>query len=114
MRDPKYRRWLKRQHCVVCKKMAETDATKVDFYGCIPVDPAHTENNGASSKGPDSSCVPLGRKHHREYDFNRKEFEDKYRVDMKVLAAQYYAQYLKENGTKAGLPVPESESTIDL
>src|SRR5690349_14876358 len=37
--------------------------------GCFGrIDPAHTENNGTSSKGPDSSCAPLCRRHHLVYD----------------------------------------------
>jgi hypothetical protein len=48
------------------------------------------------SKGPDSSCVPLCRKHHDEYDAGRKAFEKKYGVSMKALAAEHYARYQKE------------------
>ena len=44
------------------------------FYS---TDPAHTQGNGMSSKGPDSSCVPLCRKHHRDFDSGRKAFEKK-------------------------------------
>ena len=61
-------------------------------------DPSHTVNNGMSSKGPDSSCVPLCRKHHREYDAGRKAFEAKYAVDMKALAAEHWKRFCEETG----------------
>lgn len=59
------------------------------------VDTAHTQNNGTSSKGPDSSCAPLCRTHHREYDAGRKAFEKKYGVDMKAVAAAWHKLYLE-------------------
>lgn len=96
MRDAKYRRWCKRQHCSVCVLLAAVDATKVDFYACRPVDPAHTENNGMRSKGPDSSCAPLCRKHHQEFDRGRAAFEKKYSVDMRKIAAEHYERFLEQ------------------
>jgi len=51
-----------------------------------------------SSKGPDSSCVPLCRKHHREFDSGRKAFEKKYDVDLKKLAAEYFKRFCEETG----------------
>lgn len=67
MRDPEYRKWLRERLCAVaCEWTRAKDK-------CIapPNDPSHTENNGMRSKGPDSSCVPLCRKHHEEYDKGR-------------------------------------------
>lgn len=53
-------------------------------------DAAHTENGGMRMKGPDSSCVPLCRVHHREYDSGRTSFERKYALDMKRLASEWW------------------------
>lgn len=114
MRDPKYRRWLTGLPCLISailiRHIGEAGVYSTQLE---PTDPAHTQNNGTSSKGPDSSCVPLCRIHHREYDAGRAAFEAKYGVDMKVLAAEYYNRYLTENGTKAGLPPAEQGETIE-
>lgn len=50
------------------------------------------------SKGPDSSCASLCRKHHGEYDSGCEAFERKYGLNMKVIAAMQYMAYLKANG----------------
>src|SRR5689334_22130582 len=103
-RDQAYKDWLKQNaRCIIPVH---------DLFGLYTVDPAHTQNNGMSSRGPDSSCAPLCRQHHREYDAGRAAFEAKYGVDMEALAAKYYAEYLRQNGTKAGLPVPEKQSKM--
>jgi len=96
MRDPKYRRWCSTQWCVVCRILSD-DQRPPAYH---PIDPAHTQNNGTSSKGPDSSCAPLCRKHHDEYDAGREAFEKKYGVDMKALAAEHYERYLQETAAK--------------
>ncbi len=83
MRDAGYREWLGDQFCKACPQWDQLTFS----------DAAHTENNGMGSKGPDSSCVPLCRKHHREYDAGRKVFEKKYRLDMKAIAKEYYQAY---------------------
>lgn len=79
LRDPAYRRYLRDKPCVVC--------------GWLKCDAAHTENNGLSSKGPDSSCVPLCRDHHREYDSGRAAFEARRKRDMREIAAKWWAKY---------------------
>jgi hypothetical protein len=81
MRSPEYRAWLKTKRCCVCPAMSS--------------DPAHTENNGMRSKGPDSSCAPLCRQHHEEYDRGRKAFEVKYDVDMKQAAKAFWFLFLE-------------------
>lgn len=88
MRDAKYLAWCRQQLCVAPGDYFEDHS--------VDVDPAHTQNNGMRSKGPDSSCVPLCREHHEEYDAGRKAFEKKYGLDIKALAAEHYARYLKE------------------
>lgn len=98
-RIPAYRKYLRDDcTCVICNQLI-----KRHEYHLVPndrsalwPDPAHTVNNGTSSKGPDSSCAPLCRTHHREYDAGRLAFEHKYKIDMKAIAAQYYAQWISE------------------
>lgn len=96
MRDPAYRRWCRQELCAV--------GVACGSETCSPFmrqfDPAHTQNNGMRSKGPDSSCVPLCRKHHTEFDTGRAAFEKKYGVDLKQIAREHYARYLEENGTR--------------
>lgn len=98
MREPKYRHWLKTEWCVIIRRRDVSMVDACNNVGCLPYlsDPAHTENNGTSSKGPDSSCVPLCRKHHREYDAGREAFEKKYGVHMPKIAAEHYARYKAE------------------
>ncbi len=93
MRDPKYRRWLRNELCVV--GMACGSETCSSFIRQF--DAAHTQNNGMRSKGPDSSCAPLCRKHHAEYDAGRAAFENKYGVDMKAIAAEHYKRFQSEH-----------------
>jgi hypothetical protein len=91
MRDPKYLAWLRDLYCIVCIRQDHV-------VECNLIDPAHTENNGMGSKGRDSSCAPLCRKHHQEYDAGRAVFGEKYGVDMPKIAAEHYARYLNEVG----------------
>jgi len=102
MRDPKYRAWCREQHCVACISSMgglSSDDADLSVFGAV-IDPAHTERNGQSSKGPDSSCVPLCRFHHELYDNKRQQFYELYQLDMKALAAEHYARYLQETGAK--------------
>jgi hypothetical protein len=99
LRDKIYRRWVSGQFCAVSANYDWEKREPGDMCsgsGNTPKDPAHTENNGMGSKGPDSSCAPLCRKHHREYDAGRAAFEQKYGVDMKAIAAQLWARYQQE------------------
>jgi hypothetical protein len=91
MRSKEYRLWLRRQRCVICI------VTNV-YPNMRRAEPAHTARNGMASKGPDSSCVPLCREHHRQYDADRKEFEKFYEVDMRQLAKEHYEKFLRETG----------------
>lgn len=89
LRDVKYRRYLYARKCLMAV-LGFSECYKGDS------DPAHTQNNGMRSKGPDSSCVPLCRWHHIEYDRDRHRFEIKYAVDMKAQAAKFYKEYLED------------------
>jgi hypothetical protein len=95
MRDPEYRMWLRMQVCVAPENPEYPQLYSAKHLLAV-LDPAHTQNNGIRSKGPDSSCVPLCRNHHEEYDKNRKAFEKKYGVSMAELAREHYARFLKE------------------
>lgn len=110
MRDPKYRAYLRSQCCYVCWRLGrpsacgepdqewrEIEQRVTRKHQNFPTEPAHTKNNGTSSKGPDSSCAPLCMLHHEEYDAGRKRFEKKYGVNMREIAAQYYTRYLEES-----------------
>ena len=89
LRCKPYREWLKNRVCCVSF-----------VFGC---DPCHTENNGMSSKGPDSSCVPLVRSLHREYDAGREAFEAKYGIDMKKTTRDYWRIWVNEVASKEQL-----------
>lgn len=94
-RNPEYRRWLREEcKCVVCVKLGLHAGELREWFYRI-TDPAHTENNGMRSKGPDSSCAPLCRRHHQLYDAGRQAFEVRYGVDMKAEARTFYAAFLK-------------------
>lgn len=98
MRDPKYRKWLSMfGWCVVCWPGKSGGLGLLHDPLNPIIDPAHTQNNGMRSKGPDSSCVPLCRRHHQQYDSGRIVFETYFVVDMKKKAAEWYAAYLEQN-----------------
>ena len=102
-RNPEYRAFLREEGwCVVCQ---------LYFGGHVPAgdcDPAHTVNAKTSQKGPDSTCAPLCRRHHDEYDGqvplpnrangkprerNHAAFEKFYCVDMKAEAARWWEAF---------------------
>ena len=65
-------------------------------------DPAHTENNGMRSKGRDSSCAPLCRDHHDQFDGHKRlpngkvgrvAFEEYYLLDMKSVAEKCWKRF---------------------
>ena len=100
-RSPAFRAYVRIHPCVACQKLCGNCGAKCVGVGrCVgvPVDACHTENNGMSSKGPDSSCAPGCRKHHREFDAGRKAFEAKYGVDMKAVSVELFASWCAETG----------------
>ena len=108
LRDPKFRAFVRIHPCAACRYALCGCRGKCDGTGeCVgvPVDAAHSQNNGMRSKGPDSSCAPLCRKHHREYDSGRTVFEMKYGVDMPVIAAKLYVAYLLQYPKRAREPI---------
>lgn len=106
MRDKGYREWLRERNCIACLTLPLRERSMVNeaWSGC---EAAHTKNNGRSSKGPDSSCVPLCKKHHDEMDgrlstaiTTKEAFEAKYRINLEHEAAAHYRTYeiWKESG----------------
>lgn len=93
--------WLSNEcGCVVCKSLGKR------FGGWLEriIDPAHTVGNGRSSKGPDSSCIPLCRHHHDEMDgrlsttiTTKAQFAAKYGLDIEKEAKDHYALFLLLN-----------------
>jgi hypothetical protein len=95
MRSKPYRDWCNRQWCAVSNTVP---GVWLEWFGRYSIiDAAHTQNNGMGSKGPDSSCVPLERALHIEYDRDRQAFEEKHKVDMKKIAAEHYERFLAES-----------------
>ncbi len=93
-RSVAYRRWIsEHRSCVSFPNFKPGER----LYGVALSEAAHTDNNGMSSKGPDSSCVPLTPEEHREYDAGRNAFEKKHGIDMQAIAALYWKQYQVEH-----------------
>lgn len=93
MRDKGYRDWIANEPCIACMNPQPDEGS----YAC------HTVNNGGSSKGPDSSCIPLCRYHHDEMDgrlstviTKKIAFAEKYGLNLAAEAARHYAEYQKE------------------
>ena len=101
LRNLLYRMWVAKLPSVGCFPLAYRDGkvrlyimSDPDFYfGPIRSQAAHTENNGTSSKGPDSSCVPLCPTHHADYDSGLVIFQIQNSIDLKAIAAELWAKY---------------------
>ncbi len=75
-------------------------------YATRGIAACHTENNGMSSKGPDSGCVPLCSRCHAEYDANKKKFEREHLHGMLSLKDQAQASWriwVKKEATRSQL-----------
>lgn len=102
LRDQNYMDWLKGQLCTVCKYRYPGDGPDMTMQ-TTDSEPAHTLNNGRSSKGPDNSCIPLCHQHHAEMDgragtkiVTKEAFAAKYDIDLAAIAAQHYERFKKE------------------
>ena len=80
VRDPLYRRFIKSLPCVACLKTWS-------------VDPCHTGPHGTGQKSCDLSCIPLCRKHHREFDSIPREFTDRHKLDIPALILKFNSFY---------------------
>jgi len=105
LRDPGYMEWLKDRPCVACMKR-RVPIGPCAWWRLAIIDPAHTLNNGFSSKGPDSSCIPLCRYHHDEMDgrlsaamTTKEQFAAKYSLNLANESAAHYALYLRMEET---------------
>jgi hypothetical protein len=98
IRLPDYRAWLNQQPCLACIELRRRALDNEELPPPLPMfsHASHTENNGLSSKGADTSCVSLCPQHHTEYDRNRITFELKYDLVMKQQAAALYARFREE------------------
>jgi hypothetical protein len=95
IRDEKYLQFIRERRCLVCREM---EGFRLNYP---PSDPAHTKVNGMSSKGDDSSCVPLCRLHHTElHKRGILDFQVKYGVDLRQEALTYYGLYLLDKEDK--------------
>jgi hypothetical protein len=100
MRSKPFREYVSRFPCCICS-MYRGEVVITMPLGFAVSQAAHVVNNGASSKGPDSTCVPLcckGLNHHAEFDSGKKAFERKYGVNMREVAAMYFARWKQETG----------------
>lgn len=96
VRDKGYREFLGTRLCLVQQLHPETLCSGRSFA-------AHTGNNGRGSKGADSGCVPLCRKHHDEMDgrlntkvTTKEAFAKKYKLDLAKEAASHWELYQLE------------------
>lgn len=80
VRDPQYKRFIKRLPCVACLKT----------WG---VDPAHTGPHGISQKGCDLKCIPLCRRCHAAFDADPQGFAEREKLDIPALIARFNRFY---------------------
>ena len=80
-RNRAYREWLYDKPCAACGDRRGSD-------------PAHSEHNGMSSKGRDSSCLPLCRYHHLEqHALGTATFQTRYDLDMREAAKLWWERF---------------------
>jgi hypothetical protein len=72
VRDPLYKRWIKRFACVACSRTRN-------------VDPCHTGDHGLGTKSSDLSCLPLCRKCHAAFDADPRGFAAERNLDIAAL-----------------------------
>jgi len=80
VRDPQYKRFIKRLPCVACLKTWN-------------VDPCHTGPHGMSTKSSDLSCIPLCRRCHDAFDADPYGFAEREALDIPVLIARFNQFY---------------------
>ena len=80
VRDPLYLRFIKSLPCVACLKTWS-------------VDPCHTGPHGIGQKSCDLSCIPLCRRHHRDFDANPREFARIHNLNIPALIQRFNVFY---------------------
>ena len=88
VRDPEYRRFIKRLPCVACLKT---------WW----IDPAHTGPHGTGQKACDLTCIPLCRRCHDLYDANPHQFAERHHLDIPALIEMFNSFYQTKLGKKA-------------
>lgn len=83
VRDPEYRRFIKRLPCSACLKT----------WG---IDPAHTGPHGIAQKACDLKCIPLCRKCHNAFDSDPRGFADIHNLDIPRLIARFNQFYFEK------------------
>lgn len=76
IRDPKYKRWLKRFPCVGCG-------------GTRWIDPMHTGPHATAQKSSDMDCLPGCRKCHDEFDADPRGFAASHDMDVPALIRSF-------------------------
>src|SRR3990167_10518737 len=77
-RYPPFLVWIREQRCIICGGLAE---------------PSHIVSRGAGGWDV-GNTVPLCRPHHQEFhDWGIWTFQERWRVDLKDVAADYAAEY---------------------
>ena len=71
VRDPAYKRFIKRLPCLACGKT----------WG---VDPCHTGPHATAQKASDLKCIPLCRKCHDQFDSNPQDFAVVHQLDIEA------------------------------
>jgi hypothetical protein len=69
VRNPLYKRWIKKFGCIACSSTRE-------------VDPAHTGHHWLGTKSSDLSCIPLCRKCHDQFDADPRGFAERHGLDI--------------------------------
>lgn len=88
IRDPEYRRFVKRLPCLACLKTWN-------------VDPCHTGPHGIGQKSCDLSCIPLCRPCHRAFDASPREFAARHGIDIPAVIARLNQFYSNLKGKAA-------------
>ena len=93
LRDPQYLRYIRLLPCVVCCTSRGVEA-------------AHTGPHGIGQKAPDSSAIPLCRKHHRMgpdsyHQLGPVAFQERHRIDIAGLVAMFNHFYRTKIGRAA-------------
>lgn len=88
IRDPGYRRWIKRSPCAACGRSWS-------------IDPAHTGPHGMSQKASDLTCIPLCRRCHDAFDATPQLFAEKHGLDIPALIQQLNQAYQQTMKGKA-------------
>lgn len=83
--SPEYRRYIRKQMCIVVKCWKFPDAHHLVFPG----------QGRVGSKVSDFQCVPCCEKHHREYhDLGRERFAEKYGLDFSRVIIDLLSAYI--------------------